>query len=236
MRAVLACRGDPFDFLVMIDSANRRTGQDQVERKSSAQQGSALRQAKSASICVDHEVSERCARRDWKIQDGGQLIGDIRLPKGQGPFPFIVLLHGCTGLAPGDALGKRHCKVFWSSAASAFGARQLSSREAWKRSCGEGDYRWAVRRARGRILGARLSSGTQDCDPGKGLCHGSEQRWTGPPCLRWTHEWSPSSTWIRGQPRASCRTACSTRAQYYAPFVVFATSTTTRTRPGTALK
>ena len=81
-----------------------------------------------------------------KIQDGGQLIGDIRLPKGQGPFPFIVLLHGCTGLAPVMPWVNETAKFLVERGIGVLALDSFRPRSV-KRSCGEGDYRWAVRRA-----------------------------------------------------------------------------------------
>jgi dienelactone hydrolase len=81
-----------------------------------------------------------------KVQDRGQLSGDIRLPKGPGPFPFVVVLHGCTGLDPVMPWANDTARLFNGHGIGvllldSFGPRNVA------RSCGEGDYRWAVRRA-----------------------------------------------------------------------------------------
>jgi dienelactone hydrolase len=81
-----------------------------------------------------------------KVQDAGQLIGDIRLPKGQGPFPFVVLLHGCTGLAPVMSWANDTAKFFNDRGIGILLLDSFRPRNV-ARSCGEGDYRWAVRRA-----------------------------------------------------------------------------------------
>jgi dienelactone hydrolase len=81
-----------------------------------------------------------------RIAEHGHLRGEMFLPDGPGPFPVVILMHGCGGM---DAIA-RQWATSWSRFLNSmkFGALILDSftTRNVKASCGEGDAPWSRRR------------------------------------------------------------------------------------------
>ena len=80
-----------------------------------------------------------------------EAAGSLVVPKGEGPFPAVVLMHGCAGLDPevrkGNDIHVRHLvsEGFVTLVLDSFGPRRLRDVV-----CNEGDEMWAAYRYRQR--------------------------------------------------------------------------------------
>ena len=80
-----------------------------------------------------------------------EAAGSLAVPDGEGPFPAVVLMHGCSGLDPevrkGNDIHVRHLvsEGFVTLVLDSFGPRRLRDMV-----CNEGDEMWAAYRYRQR--------------------------------------------------------------------------------------
>lgn len=83
-----------------------------------------------------------------KIQKDGYLLVEVRKPKRKDdPLPFVVLMHGCTGLTPlvakwaDEKSGAFLSQGYGVLILNSFGSRNVD------KVCGDGNYHWGLRRA-----------------------------------------------------------------------------------------
>lgn len=83
-----------------------------------------------------------------KVQKDGELRAEIIKPNGStGPVPFIILLHGCTGLSKPVAIWAREkAKIFLSHGLGVMILDSFAPRGVEK-TCGPANYHWGWRRA-----------------------------------------------------------------------------------------
>ncbi|MEH2536628.1 dienelactone hydrolase family protein [Bradyrhizobium sp. AZCC 1699] len=83
-----------------------------------------------------------------KVQKDGVLSAEIIKPKGStGQVPFIILMHGCTGLSKAVAIwAKEKAKVFLDNGIGVVILDSFKPRNV-ERTCGEANYHWGWRRA-----------------------------------------------------------------------------------------
>ncbi len=83
-----------------------------------------------------------------KVNKDGMLNAEIIRPKGSaGPVPFIILMHGCTGLTKIVTVwAKEKAKVFLDNGFGVVILDSFAPRNV-KSTCGEANYHWGWRRA-----------------------------------------------------------------------------------------
>jgi len=81
-----------------------------------------------------------------KVQRDGFLLAEIDLPKLKKPVPFIIIMHGCTGVK--DPAAKWSSRLANSFTALGYGVLILDSFSTRHVSsvCGDANYHWAIRR------------------------------------------------------------------------------------------
>ncbi len=86
------------------------------------------------------------AEEGGKFSQAGLLSGELLLPKGTGPFPVVILMHGCGGL---DVTARKWADI-WTKhlAKSRIGTLVLDSfsTRGVKSTCGAPDAHWSRRR------------------------------------------------------------------------------------------
>ncbi|MGE0289967.1 MAG: dienelactone hydrolase family protein [Bradyrhizobium sp.] len=83
-----------------------------------------------------------------KVQKDGEIKAEIVKPSGStGPVPFIILMHGCTGLSKPVAIwAKEKTAIFLSQGLGVMILDSFAPRGVDK-TCGPGNYHWGWRRA-----------------------------------------------------------------------------------------
>jgi len=83
-----------------------------------------------------------------KVQRDGVLSAELLKPKGSsGPLPFVILMHGCSGLIrPVQKWADEKADIFLSHGYGVLILDSFTTRHV-KAVCGEGDYHWGLRRA-----------------------------------------------------------------------------------------
>jgi dienelactone hydrolase len=83
-----------------------------------------------------------------KVQRDGVLNAELLKPKGgSGPLPFIILMHGCTGLTrPVQKWANAKADIFLNHGYGVLILDSFTTRHV-KAVCGEGNYHWGLRRA-----------------------------------------------------------------------------------------
>jgi dienelactone hydrolase len=83
-----------------------------------------------------------------KVQRDGVLNAELLKPKGSsGPLPFIILMHGCSGLTrPVQKWADEKADIFLKRGYGVLILDSFTTRHV-KAVCGEGNYHWGLRRA-----------------------------------------------------------------------------------------
>lgn len=81
-----------------------------------------------------------------KVQRDGFLLAEIFLPKIEGPVPFMIIMHGCTGTKdPALKWSSRLEKVLTAQGYGVLVLDSFSTRNVAS-VCGDPNYHWAIRR------------------------------------------------------------------------------------------
>ncbi|MEH2476840.1 dienelactone hydrolase [Nitrobacteraceae bacterium AZCC 2146] len=83
-----------------------------------------------------------------RIQKDGYLLAELILPKGtSGPLPFVILMHGCSGLTPLVARWAKEKAINFLK--EGYGVLVLDSFKSRNVTdvCGQGNYHWGWRRS-----------------------------------------------------------------------------------------
>ena len=105
----------------------------------------------TATVCIGVCCGVGCAPSERVTVPHTEAAAYLSVPKGDGPFPAVVLMHGCSGLDPevrkGNEVHVRHpvAEGFVALVLDSFGPRRLGDAV-----CNEGDEMWAAYRYRQR--------------------------------------------------------------------------------------